>query len=99
ASDQIELVERAQLEKVFQEQSLSAGSRDYLKLGQILGADGLLVLRLSTETEPPLLNARLIAVKPGVSLAQRDYPWPLDGLDQFATGVMGQFGPLFAKIS
>jgi len=73
-SDQLALVERAQLEKVYREQALADNSRDYLKLGQILGADGLLILRVTTETEPQLLNVRLVAVHAGVALAQHPRP-------------------------
>jgi len=98
-SDQLALVERAQLEKVYREQALAADSRDYLKLGQILGADGLLILRVTTETEPQLLNVRLVAVHAGVALAQHDYPWPLDDLEQFAPAVAAQFAPMFPKLA
>jgi len=42
-NDQVLMLERAEIDKVYREQSLSAGNRDYLKLGQILGADGLLL--------------------------------------------------------
>ena len=42
-NDQVLMLERAEIDKVYREQSLSAGHRDYLKLGQILGADGLLL--------------------------------------------------------
>jgi len=99
ASDQLALVERAQLEKVYREQALAANGRDYLKLGQILGADGLLILRVTTETEPQLLNVRLVAVHAGIALAQHDYPWPLDGLEQFAPAVAAQFAPMFPKLA
>src|SRR6266850_3766139 len=40
----LELLERAQIEKVYREQGLSAVNKDFLKLGQVLGADGLLLL-------------------------------------------------------
>src|ERR1035437_7152298 len=41
---QVHLLERTEIEKVYREQGLSAGNKDYLKLGQILGADGVLLL-------------------------------------------------------
>ena len=42
---QLALLERAQINKVRKEQALSASfSRDYIKLGELLGADGVLVL-------------------------------------------------------
>src|SRR5437867_3662133 len=43
----IELLERAQINKVRGEQALTASQRgDYLKLGELLGADGVLILGL-----------------------------------------------------
>src|SRR5947209_7906069 len=44
---QVALVERAQLEKVLREQEVAASNRgNLIKLGELLGADGLLVLQL-----------------------------------------------------
>ena len=37
----ITLLERNEIERVYREQGLSAANRDYLRLGQVLGADGL----------------------------------------------------------
>jgi len=67
----VHLLERAEIERVYREQGLSAANTDYLKLGQILGADGLLLLQTATEGTNQFLNARLIAVKPGVVSADR----------------------------
>ena len=39
----LQLLERAEIEKVYREQGLAAENNNYLKLGQILGADGLLL--------------------------------------------------------
>ena len=43
SNKKLQMLERNEIEKVYREQGLSAGNRDYLKLGQILGADGLLL--------------------------------------------------------
>ena len=64
----IQLLERAQIARVYSEQGLSKANTDYLKLGQILGADGLLLLQTATEGTNQFLNIRLVAVKPGVVL-------------------------------
>ena len=40
----LQLLERAEMARVSREQGLSVSNQDYLKLGQILGADGLLLL-------------------------------------------------------
>lgn len=53
----IQLLERAQIEKIYREQGLSAANQDFLKLGQILGADGLLLLTrcLNRNISTPLI--------------------------------------------
>jgi hypothetical protein len=83
-SDQVHLLERVEIERVYREQGLSALNRDSLKLGQILGADGLLLLESAEETNQmakvPIfmpkrytVKARLVAVKPGVVLADEKF--------------------------
>src|ERR1700733_11848547 len=62
----LQLLERNEIEKVYREQGLSAGNNDYLKLGQLLGADGLLLMETAKEDTNQFLNIRLVAVKPGV---------------------------------
>jgi hypothetical protein len=94
----LQLLERNEIEKVYREQGLSAGNKDYLKLGHILGADGLLILHLTKVADSQRLNVRLVAVKPGVVLRQREYPWPLDNQPQWAAEVVSQFEPLFFKL-
>ncbi len=76
------LLERAEIEKVYREQQLSAANQDLIKLGQILGADGLALLQIVTEGTNQFLQSRLIAVKPGVVLAEFRSPWPLEDLAQ-----------------
>ena len=61
----LHLLERNEIEKVYREQGLSAANRDYLKLGRILGADGLLIFDIVRTKPATNLMARLIAVKPG----------------------------------
>lgn len=45
----LQLLERAEIGRIRREQGLSAANRDNLKLGQILGADGLLLLETAQE--------------------------------------------------
>src|ERR1051325_5883537 len=63
-----QLLERNEIDKVFREQAMSAGNRDYLKLGRILGTDGIFLLAIDRTKSETNLNTRLIAVKPGVIL-------------------------------
>src|SRR4051812_2747968 len=58
---QINLLERNEIDKVYREQGLSAANRDYLKLGQVLGADGLLLVgtfeNTNSRAAPPMVAA------------------------------------------
>jgi hypothetical protein len=83
-NNKIQLLERDQIAKVYREQGLSAANKDYLKLGQILGADGLLLLQTATEGTNEFLNVCLIAVKPGVVLLAEKYPWPVTNLKEWS---------------
>lgn len=71
----VQLLERAEIEKVYREQALSAGNKDYLKLGRILGADGLLLMETRKEGTNQFLSVRLVAVRPGVILEDRRIEW------------------------
>lgn len=85
----LQLLERSEIEKVYREQSLSAGNKDYLKLGQMLGADGLLLMETAKEGTNQSLNIRLVAVKPGVVLVAEKFSWPVTNLTEWS--------PAFAK--
>jgi len=62
----IHLLERTEVERIYREQGLSAANRDDLKLGRMLGADGLLLLTMTGKGTNQVLDTRLVAVKPGV---------------------------------
>ena len=85
----LQLLERNEIEKVYREQGLAAGNRDYLKLGQILGADGLLLLETAKDGTNQFLNVRLMAVKPGVVLVAERFPWPMKN--------MTEWSPIYAR--
>jgi len=76
----VHLLERNEIERVYREQSLSAANKDFVKLGQILGADGLLLLETAKEGTNQSLNVRLVAVKPGVVLTAEKFSWPVKDL-------------------
>ncbi len=66
-SKEIILLERQQILKIADEHSLLAGKAgDDVKLGQLLGADGLLILSSTEVNGRKLLSARLVAVHLGV---------------------------------
>ncbi|MGN6644683.1 MAG: hypothetical protein ACTHKU_16965, partial [Verrucomicrobiota bacterium] len=95
----LQLLERANIERVYREQGRSAANRDDLKMGRLLGADGLLLLNVIRTPQSTNLLARLVAVKPGVVLTDGSFPWPLRDLkewtDSVATGI-GTFVPKLA---
>jgi hypothetical protein len=95
----IQLMERDQVDRAYREQGLSAMNTDYIKLGHILGADGLLILNLIQAGETRHLSIRLVAVNTGVTLSQQEYPWPIDSPDTWSGAVAAQFQPLFVKLA
>ena len=93
------LLERDQIEKVYREQTLAAGRIDNLKLGQVLGADGLLLLNFSSEAGRKFLKARLIAVKPGIVIADQSFPWPIQNVSAWAAGLVNHLRSLTPKLA
>ncbi len=83
ANDKVQLLERDQILKVYREQGLSAGMGDTIKMGRLLGADGLVLLSATVSMSrgfgpvPPkattMLTARLVAVKPGAVLLAESF--------------------------
>ncbi len=95
----IQLLERDQIGKVYREQGLSTANTDYLKLGQILGADGLLLLQTTTEGANAFLNVRLIAVKPGVVLLAEKYSWPVQNVTEWSPAFAKHLGLFLPKLT
>ena len=96
---QAALVERDQLDRVLREQAgAAAGGRDFIKLGQLLGADGLLVLQRAARGDADVLTCRLVAVKPGIALVIEAAPWPLGKPLEWCQRVVARFEPFFPKL-
>ncbi|HTV39601.1 MAG TPA: hypothetical protein VMF08_03425 [Candidatus Sulfotelmatobacter sp.] len=80
-----QLLDRDEIDRVYREQGLSAANRNDLKLGRILGADGLLLINVFTPRQPALapsstqprerITVRLVAINPGVILAEGAFAW------------------------
>jgi hypothetical protein len=98
-SSEIHLLERAEIDRIYREQGLSAQNKDYLKLGQILGADGLLLLQTGREGTNQILVVELIAVKPGVLLLRERFKWPLENAVEWAAAVEKLVRPLTPKLN
>jgi hypothetical protein len=95
----VQLFEREEINRVYREQQLSAANRDYLKLGQLLSADGLLVLGTMREGTNQLLTARLIATRPGVIISYARSPWPVATPSEWARGMASHLEPLLPKLT
>ncbi len=97
-NETVQLLERAEIDKVYREQGLSAANRDYLKLGQILGADGILLLETAGDEANQVLNIRLVAVKPGVVLTGERFPKPEKNLTEWSAIFARHLNLYFPKL-
>jgi len=96
--DKLQLLERTEIQKVIREQQLSLDNLDCLRLGRLLGADGLLALRSVTEGTQVYLNAQLVAVKPGVILTDERFAQPAQDTSAWAANIVGNLEPLLPKL-
>jgi hypothetical protein len=94
----VQLLERAEIARVYREPSLATGNGDYLKLGQILRADGLLFLGVETVGTNQFLAVDLVAVKPGVILLNQRFRWPLELSSEWAPAVEKRIDTLTPKL-
>src|ERR1017187_9712453 len=99
ANPKVQLLERNEIEKVYREQGLSPANKDYLKLGRILGADGLLLFDVVRTKQATNLMTRLIAVKPGVILTDGSFSWPLKGTTSWAESVATYLNSFLPKLA
>lgn len=96
--DTVAVLERAEIERVFREQSLSLASRDAVKLGRLLGGDGVLMAGMIREGTNEFLPARLVAVRPGVVVGAVRSLWPVSDSVQWAAWVATRFDALLPKL-
>ena len=95
----VALLERAEVDRVYREQALAAGAGDYVKLGEVLGADGLLVLSSAKEAQAGEVSLRLVAVRPGVIVSSMRSPWPVEDGAQWAEGMARRFAAWVPKLA
>jgi TolB-like protein len=96
--EDVRVFERTEIEKIYREQALSAANQDCLKVGRILGADGLLAASMAATREATNLTVRLIAVKPGVVLEESSFGWPIPDLEAWAEALAGHLGSYVPKL-
>ena len=89
-SPKIELLERSQIRKVLGEQKISISGINAissLKVGKLLKAEGLLVLKLETVESQSVLTLRMIAVNPGFITATSYEEFPLKNQEKWETSI------------
>lgn len=95
----VTLLERDQVARVWREQELAAAQRvDWVKLGRLLNADGVLALDRRIEHTNEMLAVRLIAVKPGVVIVEHRFPMPLSKPDEWGQSYAAQIERFLPKL-
>ena len=97
-NDRVQLLERSEIEKVIREQQLSLNNLDCLKLGHLLGADGLLALQSVAEGTNLFLSVQLVAVKPGVILTDERFGRPAQDVSAWSANIVSRLEPLLPKL-
>jgi TolB-like protein len=97
-NDRVQLLERTEIEKVIREQQLSLNNLDCLKLGHLLGADGLLALQSVADGTNLFLNVQLVAVRPGVLLADERFGRPAQDASAWSANIVSRLEPLLPKL-
>lgn len=95
----VQLLERSEIDRVYREQGMSKGNRDDIKAGRILGADGLLLLDVLRTRQATNLVVRLVAVKPGVVLADEAFSWPIENIGDWASPMADHLALFLAKLA
>src|SRR6187549_988985 len=79
------LLERSEIVRVQRELGLNAiQSASSLRIGEALGADGVVMIEPRLQQPNSSMAVTLIAVKPGVLLSVAHYPWPLPDANEWA---------------
>lgn len=95
----VQLLERGEIDRIYREQRLSAANTDYLKLGQLLGAEGLLLLDALQEGTNHFLELKFVAVKPGVVLSRERFKLSMTSAPDWGAGLARHLAPLIRKAS
>ena len=94
----VEVLERTEIQRILREQELSLKNLDALKLGRLLGADGLLTVQPATQETNSFLSVQLIAVKTGVILSDDRFGWVPQDASTWAAKIVGHLEPLLPKL-
>ncbi len=95
------LLDRAALDKVFNEHKISLenyGGSPF-ELGKLVGADGLIIIKKFKFDGKELAVSRLVAVNSGVILGTSFQPLPVQNPSEWLQGSMVRFKPLLSKLN
>jgi hypothetical protein len=97
----VTVLERAQLQKVLQEQSLALWqSGSWIKAGRLQGAQGLILLEKGAgESGKEFLSVRVIAAAPGVVVLENRFALPVTNLSDWTSNYLAQLQSAFPKLS
>ena len=99
----VELLERSEIDRILKEQELSlANSSDEsqaLKIGAILGAQGMIIIKSFEWDGRHVLSARLVATRSGAILDAWVQDTPPKEAGHFSDAIRYKFVPLFQKLS
>lgn len=95
----VSLIERDEVDKAFRERALADSQHaDIASLGQVLHADGLVLVEEIKSAGATTLAVRLIAVNSGVVLDAALYPYPLPDPAHWTEVASGRLGRFVAKL-
>ncbi len=99
-SKELILLERSEIDRIYQEQSIAGAEKNLLKAGQLLGAEGLLVISPAQSGEGKFFDIRLAAVNQGVVLrsSRQSTPGPAEQ-NEWMDMIWRQFSPFLTKLS
>ncbi|HXF09738.1 MAG TPA: hypothetical protein VN625_03060, partial [Desulfuromonadaceae bacterium] len=97
--DNVQLLDRSEIDRVYREQGMAKGNRDDVKVGRILGADGLVLLEVMRTAQATNLVVRIVAVKPGVVLIDQPFSWPIDNVNDWSKSTVIHLEPVLPKLA
>jgi hypothetical protein len=90
----VNLLERAELDRILRERALSAASaKDILQAARLLGADAVMFLEMSGPAANQVIAARLAVVSKGAVIHAHRAPWS----SAWSDTMLREFGPLIPK--
>ncbi|MFA6566631.1 MAG: hypothetical protein WCS96_00315 [Victivallales bacterium] len=97
----LNVIERTEIDRVLKEQAISSANltANYLKLGKLLKADGLVIIRKFEFQKKEFLVSRLVAVNQGAVLSAFSNPFPPEKNDNWSADISAKFAPYLNKLN